>query len=149
MCPLSAEGSSHAPPTVWASFREFAEAERKSRRKNRRFCGAGSLTTARSAGSCRVLKWRSSACELQKVRAELDRSYREIKARLGQQDQETLLHLADLENELREETSLTSFIAGFQLGMGIAGEIEPYCFEDEEEKQAIERAKARYLHIKN
>ena len=41
----------HAPPTVWASFREFAEAERKSRRKNRRFCGAGSLTTARSAGS--------------------------------------------------------------------------------------------------
>ena len=87
--------------------------------------------------------------ELQEVRAELDRSYREIKARLGQQDQETLLQLADLENELREETSLTSFIAGFQLDMGIAGEIEPYCFEDEEEKQAIERAKARYLHIKN
>ena len=87
--------------------------------------------------------------EFQKVRAELDRSYREIKARLGQQDQETLLQLADLENELREETSLTSFIAGFRLGMGIVGEIEPYCFEDEEEKQAIERAKARYLHIKN
>ena len=61
--------------------------------------------------------------ELQKVRAELDRSYREIKARLGQQDQETLLQLADLENELREETSLTSFIAGFRLGMGIVGEI--------------------------
>ena len=87
--------------------------------------------------------------ELQKVRAELDRSYREIKARLGQQDQETLLQLADLENELREETSLTSFIAGFRLGMGIVGEIEPYCFEDEEEKQAIERAKTRYPHIKN
>ena len=87
--------------------------------------------------------------ELQKVRAELDRSYREIKARLGQQDQETLLQLADLENELREETSLTSFIAGFQLGMGIAGEIEPYCFEDEEEKQVIERAKAGHPYVKN
>ena len=87
--------------------------------------------------------------ELQKVRAELDRSYREIKARLGQQDQETLLQLADLENELREETSLTSFIAGFQLDMGIAGEIEPYCFEDEEEKQVIERAKAEHPHVKN
>ena len=87
--------------------------------------------------------------ELQKVRAELDRSYREIKAKLVQQDQETLLQLADLENELREETSLTSFIAGFRLGMGIVGEIEPYCFEDEEEKQAIERAKTRYPHIKN
>ena len=84
--------------------------------------------------------------DLQEVRAELDRAYREIKARLGQQDQETLLQLADLENELREETSLPSFIAGFQLGMGIAGEIEPSCCEDEEEKQAIERAKTRYPH---
>ena len=87
--------------------------------------------------------------ELQKAQKELEQAYKEIKARLSQQGQETLLQLADLENERREETSLASFIAGFQLGMGIAGEIEPYCFEDEEEKQAIERAKARYLHIKN
>ena len=87
--------------------------------------------------------------ELQKVRAELDRSYREIKARLGQQDQETLLQLADMENELRQETSLTSFIAGFQLGMGIAGELEPYSFEDEDERRAIERFKARHPHVKN
>ena len=86
--------------------------------------------------------------ELQKVRAEMERTYREIKARLGQQDQETLLQLADLENELREEISLTSFIAGFQLGMGIVGELEPYCFEDEEEKQVIERAKAGHPHVK-
>ena len=88
------------------------------------------------------------APELQKVRAELDRSYREIKARLGQQNQETLLQLADLENELREETSLTSFIAGFQLGMGIVGEMERYCFEDEEEKWATERAKIRCPQVK-
>ena len=81
--------------------------------------------------------------ELQRTRAELDQAYKEIKVRLGQQDQETLLQLADLENELREETSLTSFIAGFQLGMGIAGEMERYCFEDEEEKRATERAKMR------
>ena len=87
--------------------------------------------------------------ELQKVRAELDRSYREIKARLGQQDQETLLQLADLENELREEASLTSFIAGFRLGMGIAGELEPYCFEDEDERRAIERFKARHPRPQN
>ena len=86
--------------------------------------------------------------ELQKVRAEMERTYREIKARLGQQDQETLLQLADLENEPREETSLTSFIAGFQLGMGIAGEMERYCFEDEEEKRATERAKMRCPQVK-
>ena len=86
--------------------------------------------------------------ELQKVRAELDRAYREIKAKLVQQDQETLLQLTDLENELREETSLTSFIAGFQLGMGIVGEMERYCFEDEEEKWATERAKIRCPQVK-
>ena len=87
--------------------------------------------------------------ELQKVRAELDQAYREINARLGQQDQETLLQLADLENELREETSLTSFIAGFQLGMGIAGGLEPYSFEDAEEKQATEWVKTGRPHVKD
>ena len=86
--------------------------------------------------------------ELQKAREELEQAYREIKARLGQQDQETLLQLADLENELREETSLTSFIAGFRLGMGIAGELEPYCFEDEDERWATERAKMRCPQVK-
>ena len=86
--------------------------------------------------------------ELQKAREELDQAYKEIKVRLGQQDQETLLQLADMENELREETSLTSFIAGFQLGMGIAGEMERYCFEDEEEKRATERAKMRCPQVK-
>ena len=87
--------------------------------------------------------------ELQKVRAEMERTYREIKARLDPQDQETLLQLADLENALREEASLTSFIAGFRLGMGIAGELEPYCFEDEDERRATERAKMRCPHVKN
>ena len=87
--------------------------------------------------------------ELQKAREELEQAYKEIKARLSQQGQETLLQLADLENELREETSLTSFIAGFQLGLGIARELEPYSFEDEEENRATERVKMRYSHIKN
>ena len=87
--------------------------------------------------------------ELQKAREELDQAYREIKVRLGQQDQETLLQLADLENELREEASLTSFIAGFRLGMGIAGELEPYCFEDEDERRATERAKTGPPHVKD
>ena len=86
--------------------------------------------------------------DLQEVRSELDRAYREIKARLDPQDQETLLQLADLENELREETSLTAFIAGFRLGMGIAGELEPYCFEDEDERRATERAKMKCPQVK-
>ena len=78
-----------------------------------------------------------------------DQAYREIKGKLDQHDQEILLQLADLENELREEASLTSFIAGFQLGMGIAGELEPYSFKDAEERQATERAKMRCPQAKN
>ena len=86
--------------------------------------------------------------ELQKVRVELERTYREIKEKLHLPEQETLLQLVDLENELREEASLTSFIVGFRLGMGIAGELEPYCFEDEDERRATERAKMRCPQVK-
>ena len=64
--------------------------------------------------------------ELRKVRAELDRSYREIKARLGQQDQEALLQLADLENELREETSLRHpSLLDFGWAWGLPGNWSP------------------------
>ena len=87
--------------------------------------------------------------ELRSTRAELEQAYREIKEKLHLPEQESLFQLADLENELREETSLTSFIAGFQLGMGIARELEPYSFEDEEERQATERAKMMYSQVKN
>ena len=79
----------------------------------------------------------------------LDDTYHALRENITRQDQELLLRAQDLEIELREETSLASFIAGFQLGMGIAGEIEPYSFEDEEEKQAIERAKSRHPQPKN
>ena len=79
----------------------------------------------------------------------LDDTYHALRENITQQDQELLLRAQDLEIELREETSLASFIAGFRLGLGIAGEIEPYCFEDEEEKRAIERAKSRHPQSKN
>ena len=79
----------------------------------------------------------------------LDDTYHALRENITRQDQELLLRAQDLEIELREETSLASFIAGFRLGLGIAGEIEPYCFEDEEERRAIERAKARHPQSKN
>ena len=87
--------------------------------------------------------------ECERVREELEQSYHTLREQISRQDRETLLRIADLEIELREEPSLTSFIAGFQLGMGLAGEMERYCFEDEEEKRATERAKMRCPHIKN
>ena len=49
----------------------------------------------------------------------LDDAYHALRENITRQDQELLLRVQDLEIELREETSLVSFIAGFHLGMGI------------------------------
>lgn len=81
--------------------------------------------------------------ELREVRRKLEMTYHTIQEKLVRQDQETLLQLADLENELREETSLASFVAGIQLGLGIAGELTPYCFDEDEEKRSNHRAETR------
>ena len=45
-------------------FLEVNRGTKKSRRKNRRFCCADSLTTSRSAGSCGILKERCSTHEI-------------------------------------------------------------------------------------
>ena len=76
------------------------------------------------------------------VREEIELLRRELRAQLDRQDRqdrEKLLKLADLGIELREETSLAAFTAGFRLALGIAGELEPSSFDDEEEERALRR----------
>ena len=79
---------------------------------------------------------------LEKLR-ELSLRYEDLRAqleeKLDRQDREALLKLADLGIELREEISLASFTAGFQLALGIAGELTPYPFDDDEEERALRR----------
>ena len=77
--------------------------------------------------------------ELREVRRKLEMTYHTIQEKLVRQDQETLLQLADLENELREDASLESFLSGFKLALGIAAELAPsYSFDDDEEQRACE-----------
>ena len=77
--------------------------------------------------------------ELREVRRKLEMTYHTIQEKLVRQDQETLLQLADLENELLDETSLESFLSGFKLALGIAAELAPsYSFDDDEEQRACE-----------
>ncbi|HJB53707.1 MAG TPA: hypothetical protein H9772_11565 [Candidatus Oscillibacter pullicola] len=57
--------------------------------------------------------------ELREVRRAPEEAYHAIQEKLVRQDQEALLQLANLENELLEETSLASFVVGFQLGLGM------------------------------
>ena len=73
------------------------------------------------------------------VREEIEALRWELRAQLDRQNREKLLKLVDLGIELREETSLAAFTAGFQLALGIAGELEPYSFEDEEEERACRK----------
>ena len=55
-----------------------------------------------------------------------------------------LLKLADLENELLDETSLESFLSEFKLALGIAAELAPsYSFDDDEEQRACEALQRR------
>ena len=77
--------------------------------------------------------------ECREVREQIREVEHDLRQALDRRGQEKLLKLADLENELREEISLASFTAGFQLALGIAGELTPYCFEDDEEERALRR----------
>lgn len=77
------------------------------------------------------------------VRREIEGLRRELREQLDRQNREKLLKLVDLGIELREETSLASFMAGFKLAWGLAQELEAdglYSFEDEEEARVCRRA---------
>lgn len=52
------------------------------------------------------------------IRRELETLRLTLRDKLDKQDREALLKLTDLAIELREDVSLASFAAGFQLGLG-------------------------------
>ena len=82
--------------------------------------------------------------ECREGRKELESVYQDLHQVLDRQGQEKLLKLADLENELREDVSLESFLSGFKLALGISAELAPsYSFDDNEEKRACEALRQR------
>ncbi len=73
---------------------------------------------------------------------ERDKILARLRGRLGKSQRILLLHLLDLEDDLRDQTSLDSFLSGIRLARGIEqelGEIPPYSFDDENEEQARKR----------
>ena len=82
--------------------------------------------------------------ECREVRRQLLEVERDLRLALDRRGQEQLLKLADLENELLEETSLESFLSGFKLALGIAAELAPsYSFDDDEEQRAWQARQQR------
>ena len=82
--------------------------------------------------------------ECREVRMEIDGIHQELHQVLDRRGKEQLLKLADLENELLDESSLESFLSGFKLALGIAVELAPsYSFDDDEEERACEAFRRR------
>ena len=71
----------------------------------------------------------------------IERTYRRL---LDEPERKLLLKMADLEDALREEACLNSFISGYRLAQGIQQELladhPPYNFENEDEQRACELA---------
>ncbi len=74
----------------------------------------------------------------------VNQRHRQLAARLSKPEKKLLLRLTDLEDELRDEVKLDSFISGFRLDQGIQQELLaeqlPYSFEDEDEQRACKQA---------
>jgi hypothetical protein len=73
----------------------------------------------------------------------IKRTHSQLARLLGKSEKKLLLRIADMEDELRDEACLNSFISGFRLAQGIQRELladqAPYSFEAEDEWQACEK----------
>jgi len=83
---------------------------------------------------------------IQNLKDEVDRTHKELSARLAKEDRKLLLRLVDMEDSLRGHATLHSFTCGYRLACGIHRELaeEPmYSFDKEEEERACRRAQAQ------
>ena len=80
--------------------------------------------------------------EAMRIQRERDRILARLRGQLGRSQRVLLLHLLDLEDDLRDQTSLDSFLSGIWLARGIEQElreIPPYSFDDENEEHARQK----------
>ena len=73
------------------------------------------------------------------LQREIEESWRSLSERMGKEDQKRILGLVDMQAVLLEKTTLASFVSGFQLAFGIAGELTPYSFSRDEKAYAEKR----------
>ena len=73
----------------------------------------------------------------------IKRTHSQLARLLGKPEKKLLLRIADMEDELRDEACLNSFISGYRLAQGIQQELlsgqPPYSFEVEAEQRACEQ----------
>ena len=73
----------------------------------------------------------------------IKRTHSQLARLLNKPGKKLLLQIADMEDELRDEACLNSFISGYRLAQGIQQELladqPPYSFEAEDERHACEK----------
>ena len=72
---------------------------------------------------------------------EMEQAEQALKATLNREQRKLLLALVNAQSLWQERTSLESFTAGLRL-VGIAGELEPYSFDDDQEERARRKLEA-------
>ena len=73
---------------------------------------------------------------------EMDQAEQALKATLDREQRKLLLALINAQSLWQERASLESFTAGLRLGLGIAGELGPYSFDDDQEERARRKMEA-------
>ena len=90
--------------------------------------------------------------DFSELEEEIEEARQEVRDYLDKMQWRRLMYLVDVQNLLREKTSLASFIAGFKLAWGIVKELEAdglYSFDYEEEQRACKAAKQEVTpHVK-
>ena len=84
--------------------------------------------------------------DFSELRQEIKEIHQELTEGKAKPERRSLLKLVDLEAELRDETALASFAAGFRLAWGIISELSmepPYSFAEEEERRMGQLAEQR------
>ena len=66
----------------------------------------------------------------------MDQAEQALKVTLDREQRKLLLALINAQSLWQERTSLESFTAGLRLGLGLAGELGPYSFDDDQEERA-------------
>ena len=72
----------------------------------------------------------------------MERAEQVLKATLDREQRKLLLARVNAQSLWQEHTSMESFAAGLRLGLGIAGELEPYSFEADQEERARRKLEA-------
>ena len=88
------------------------------------------------------LRFKSPSRQAQELEQKITALHRQLAARLAKSERRVLLRLVDMENALRSQTDLDSFLPGFRLASGIQRELmeqPPYSFDADEEQRVREK----------